>query len=62
MAIFADHSNYLIALEIRRTAGGIHSTISLKRFTVAAALLTSSVRFGKDGFLQAIDSAPLLKS
>ena len=62
MAIFADHSTYLIALEVRRTAGRIHSTISLKRFTVAAALVTSSVRFGKDDFLWAIESAPVLKS
>ena len=62
MAIFADHSNYLIALVILRIAGGIHSTIALKRFTVAAALQTYSVRFGKDDFLWTIDSAPVLKS
>ena len=62
MAIFADHLTYIIALEVRRTVGGIHSTMSLKRLTVAAALVTSSVRFGKDDFLWAIDSAPVLKS
>ena len=62
MAIFADHSTYLIALEVRRAAGRIHSTISLERFTVATTLVTSSVRYGKDDCLWAIDSAPVLKS